>query len=336
MKIFVYEFVTGGGFVGDDEMPPASLLQEGAAMLTALAEDFVRLPDTSVCILRDHRFSLPQLNCTVCEVGSRDAERELMATLARQSDWTVVIAPEFDGLLEQRARWVCEAGGRLLGPEPDTIALAADKHRLANHLAATGIRVPAGRFIGRGTQLPGEICFPAVLKPNDGAGSLNLQLIRSADEARAMGALPFDARLEEFIAGAACSTAVLCGPNVKLALAPCRQNLSDDGAFHYLGGSLPLPQPLSDRARRLAIAAVETLSNPLGYVGVDIILGDDESQDAVIEINPRLTTSYIGLRAACQQNLAGAMLDIACGREVDLRFDDRHLEFSPGGQVVWQ
>ncbi len=334
MKIFVYEFVTGGGFVGNEDMPPASLLEEGAAMLTALAEDFARLPNTSVCILRDHRFALPQLDCTAYEIDSRDAERKFFFKLAAQSDWTVVIAPEFDGLLEQRACWVREAGGRLLGPVPETIALAADKHRLASYLAAAGVSVPEGQFIGRGTQFPGEFGFPAVLKPNDGAGSLNVRLVRSADEARMIGELPFDARLEMFIAGTPCSAAVLCGPKQHLALAACRQHLSDDERFHYLGGSLPLPQPLADRARRLAVAAVETLPGALGYVGVDLVLGDTESRDTVIEVNPRLTTSYVGLRAACQQNLAGAMLDIAGGRKVDLRFDGRHLEFNPSGQVV--
>jgi predicted ATP-grasp superfamily ATP-dependent carboligase len=333
VKIFVYEFVTSGGFLGDDEMPPMSLLAEGAAMLTALAEDFARLPDTSVCILRDHRIPLPELDCTAYEIDSCDAERELLLRLARQSDWTVVIAPEFNALLEQRARWVHEAGGRLLGPAPATIALAADKHQLATHLAAAGVPVPEGRFVEQGKRLPNDFGFPAVLKPNDGTGSLNVRLIRSADEARAIGKLPFDARLEKLIAGAPCSTAVLCGPKANHTLAPCRQHLSDDGRFHYLGGSLPLPQPLADRARRLAAAAIETLPSELGYIGVDLVLGDDASRDVVIEVNPRLTTSYVGLRAACRQNLAGVMLDVACGQKVDLRFDRRHLEFNASGQV---
>ena len=78
--------------------------------------------------------------------------------------------------------------------------------------------------------------------------------------------------------------------------------MSDDGRFVYLGGSLPLPHALASRATRLAQQAVAALPDPLGYVGVDLVLGADAdgADDYVIEINPRLTTSYIGLRAAAR------------------------------------
>ena len=40
MHIFLYEWVTGGGLVEEPGPLPASLLTEGAAMLSALATDF--------------------------------------------------------------------------------------------------------------------------------------------------------------------------------------------------------------------------------------------------------------------------------------------------------
>jgi predicted ATP-grasp superfamily ATP-dependent carboligase len=67
----------------------------------------------------------------------------------------------------------------------------------------------------------------------------------------------------------------------------------------------------------------------MGWLGIDLILGeaDDGSQDYVIEINPRLTTSYVGLRALSNTNLAQAMLDVALGHEP-------HLNWKPG-KVTW-
>jgi hypothetical protein len=108
------------------------------------------------------------------------------------------------------------------------------------------------------------------------------------------------------------------GPRQTLPLLPAEQHLSQDGRFRYLGGSLPLPDALADRAVRLARRAVEAVPGLLGYVGVDLILGepDDGSRDVVIEINPRLTTSYVGLRAMADVNLAEAMLRVAIGEEV--------------------
>jgi predicted ATP-grasp superfamily ATP-dependent carboligase len=52
-----------------------------------------------------------------------------------------------------------------------------------------------------------------------------------------------------------------------------------------------------------------------------------------VEINPRLTTSYLGLRAASRASLAKAMLDVAEGRCPTLSFDPQPLEFDADGTV---
>ena len=69
---------------------------------------------------------------------------------------------------------------------------------------------------------------------------------------------------------------------------PCTQKLSDDGRFRYLGGACCLSLTSRARATRLALRAVMTLPQPLGYLGIDMILGErsDGSDDVVIEINP--------------------------------------------------
>jgi predicted ATP-grasp superfamily ATP-dependent carboligase len=56
--------------------------------------------------------------------------------------------------------------------------------------------------------------------------------------------------------------------------------------------------------------AVRAILGLQGYVGVDLILGkgEDGALDQVIEINPRVTTSYVGLRALAKTNLAKAMM----------------------------
>ena len=79
------------------------------------------------------------------------------------------------------------------------------------------------------------------------------------------------------------------------------------------------------------------MHDPVGYLGVDLVLGEaaDGSDDVVIEINPRLTTSYVGLRALARENLAAAMLDVASGRTPRLSFADRQLEFDSDGTIRW-
>jgi len=132
------------------------------------------------------------------------------------------------------------------------------------------------------------------------------------------------------------SIAFLCGPGVVCPLVPCEQRLSTDGRFTYLGGRLPLPPDLADRTLGLGRRALAALPTALGYVGLDLVLGADPhgSEDYVIEVNPRLTTSYVGLRAASGANLAAALLAAASGRAPRLEFAPGGLEFAPDGAIA--
>src|SRR5690606_26341811 len=146
---------------------------------------------------------------------------------------------------------------------------------------------------------------------------------------------PWPRRLEQFARGVPASVAFLCGPTHRVPLAACRQHLTDDGRLGYLGGSLLWETDLAVRATNLAARALAAMPPAHGYVGVDLVLGDadDGSQDVVIEINPRLTKSYVGLRALTRDNLAHAMLEIAAGREFIPQFRLDPLEFSANGSV---
>src|SRR5262249_61768670 len=92
--------------------------------------------------------------------------------------------------------------------------------------------------------------------------------------------------------------------------------VGEGGGSRYGGGGRPRPPPRGGRARRLARRAAAGVPGLGGYVGVDLVLGsaEDGSEDAAIEINPRLTTSYAGLRALARFNLAEALLAVVQGQ----------------------
>ena len=308
-------------------------------MFLALATDLAAIAGVEVAAMRDVRLDVPDPSCLrVYPVRSRRDDETLFARLAAQSDWTVVIAPEFDGHLLDRCRRVISAGGRLLGPSPTLVEMAADKHRTAEHLTAAGVPVPEGLPLDTGQLLPAGIRGPALLKPRFGAGSQGIRLLRSTDTGHGG---PFVAdcpsRLERVCPGTAVSVALLCGAAGRFPLVPCHQHLSDDGRFTYLGGSLPVEDRLARRATELAGRALTAMPDAYGYLGVDLVLGADAcgGQDVVIEINPRLTTSYVGLRAAVGEgvNLAEAMLDVCEGRRPRLSFRPGRLHFEPDGTV---
>jgi predicted ATP-grasp superfamily ATP-dependent carboligase len=313
MRLFVYEFICAAGIDA-----PASLAREGRAMLDALLHDLGRCRGVCTTTLLPAGTSPPAggwPNNTVLRADP-GAEPELFTAEAGRADYTLVIAPEFDDLLGERCRRVEGCGGRLLGPGSAAVRLTGDKLRLAGHLHRHGVPTPPAhpwRWPGVGE--PPPVAFPVVGKPRYGAGSQATFLLRNLDDLAAAGAAEGEGWHGEMIAqpyhdGAAASVSFLVGRDRTVAMPAAAQRLSEDGRFRYLGGAVPLPAALNRRAQQLARRAVESVAGLFGYVGVDVVLGTGESGDVVIEINPRLTTSYVGLRRLARFNLAEALLAV--------------------------
>jgi len=334
MQVFLYEWATGGGLVDVPSGWPASLVREGAVMLGAIAADFARIDGCRVSVLRDPRvLNLALPRCEITDVQSAASQREEFERLAAAADATLLIAPEFDGILWNAGRTVERGGGLLISPSSEFIRIAADKERTCQRLAAAGVSVPTGIVLEPDEPLPADFNYPAVIKPLHGAGSQDIYLVNGPHDWPPPYA--WHRRLEPFMPGQAASVAFLCGPMGRTPLAPCKQRLSEDGRFHYLGGELPIAAGLAERAARLGEQALAAMPPTVGFVGVDLVLGRDPhgSEDAVIEINPRLTTSYVGLRASGKTNLAEAMFHIARGDSNAVTFDNRRLEFDTEGNV---
>jgi predicted ATP-grasp superfamily ATP-dependent carboligase len=334
-RVFLYEFVTGGGCwsLSNPQRPSGTLLTEGLAMVQSLAEDLLAIDDLELHVLADSR--LPPFwpeGCSAHEVNGKKDERHCLKSLAENCEITLVIAPEFDKILLTRCQWVASVGGTLFTPDDEFVELAGDKQKLADHLQAAGIPVPQSVALHDDEQLPQDFPFPAVLKPIDGAGSLDVNLVDSASELNAYRSARQLWRLETFKPGIPASVAVLCGPQ-HVVLLPNQQLLTDDGTFNYLGGSWPLAAGDQERAVTLAARVVAALPATRGYIGIDLILGAkaDGSNDVVIEVNPRLTTSYVGLRRLARTNLAAAMLQVAQGLPVAVTWREQALTYHVTG-----
>jgi len=317
MRILAYEYLCSGVLAGTADAEP--LRREGWLMLDAVVSDLARCPGASVDVLLDpgllsRAHSWPATT-SIHPVQAGTEEGAFTAILQR-CDAALVIAPEFNNILFRRTRLVEEAKKPLLGCSAEAVRLTADKRDLAQRWAGTEIPTPPC------LSWPAAGAGPWVLKPRDGAGSQATFLISHANQwesavrqARQEG-WAGELLGQPFVPGLPASVAFLVGPREATALPACQQLLSQDGRFHYQGARLPLPPNLNRRAQSLARRAIAAVPGLRGYVGVDLVLGfpANGSGDAVMEINPRLTTSYVALRRLAHFNLAEALLAAVGGQ----------------------
>ena len=96
-----------------------------------------------------------------------------------------------------------------------------------------------------------------------------------------------------------------------------------------------MDEALCRRAQSLALQVLEALPATIGYVGVDLILGPDLSgcDDVVLEVNPRVTTSYVGLRRLCRGNLAAMMLAVGRDEMIESAWSEEVVTFTRDGRI---
>jgi predicted ATP-grasp superfamily ATP-dependent carboligase len=316
LRIFAYEHITGGGLT--DQRIQAALAPEGAAMLHALVSDLVMLPDVQVVTMRGPGSASAAAQFPPLAEGGRgdfpyalESKRDFWRTFRRavsESDAVWLIAPEQDGVLERLSREVVGARCRLLGSSPDAVHVAASKLSTADALLAAGIRTIPTFADEQG--VPANV-DQIVVKPDDGAGCQDTYLFhRRADLRRWLRDHDATGQIfQPYIHGTASSLSIVCCEGRARLLSANRQHVAIRNArFEFSGVSVNAIRDSDGRYAKLAQGVARALPGLWGYVGIDVIDGADGP--IVVEINPRLTTAYAGLRRALGINVARLVLEL--------------------------
>lgn len=261
-----------------------ALAPEGRAMLQVLTDSFTRI---------GAKVHSPK--------PGKDFGEEI-ARLGATCDEGLVIAP--DHLLARYTK-ILEDNTRNIGCNSFSIAVCANKQRAGHILTSHGIDVPPE--LTEGTR---------IIKPVQGCGA---QQIRLADEEPGKGEFG-----QQYIEGETLSIS-LVGSRVvgetclyytgsgPLFLSINHQDikLNENGILSYEGGETPYNHPRQQEIYEIASKAL-TILGCQGYIGIDMIVTSDKI--FIVDVNPRPTTSIIGIAACMQEEIGQVILDASYGK----------------------
>ena len=324
-KILVCEFITAGGYAA--QPLPESLVKEGVLMRDALLRDLSELDRYEIISMHDSRLAPAQLATQSLPV-SGERFKDIFTQAINSVDLVWLIAPETGGRLLELSEICYQAEQNehdktthspiFIGSGYDTMLIGTSKTLCFEALRDARINtlpVHAAEDLLRPEyyqQLTLQESLPWVAKPEDGAGCDGVRRFSSLttlkgwleeDEAR------LDYLAQPYQSGIAASMSILCR-NGKAYLLSCNRQhvMIEDEQFRLTGitvnGMTAYRRTFETIARKIA----QMLPDALGYIGVDMIVNPEHNRVDVLEINPRLTTSYVGLRQALNANPAQLIL----------------------------
>lgn len=303
-RVFVYEYLSGGGLTGGEDGDDEELLEQGIAMRDALVADLAGAPGIRLSAATTTAESMCAPNLQWVRPREGESPHDFVCRQAAAHDLCWVVAPETAGLLACMRKLV--GSRRWVGCDSVALRVAGSKLATLEHLDRHGIATPL-RFMGAGQ------ASRWVVKPDDGAGGLHTRVHGTLEQAKADLRQRLRqqqaATLEPWVEGQALSLSLLCGAAGAELLSINAQHIAvgaDDGALHFQGvrqGAIALDDARAPALRRLAQDAAQALPGLRGCVGLDLVWHAQRGP-VLIEINPRLTTAFAGLSQRLGRRLA--------------------------------
>ncbi|MEZ0317818.1 MAG: ATP-grasp domain-containing protein [Methylophilaceae bacterium] len=309
MRIFVCEFITGGGLYREPMTP--TLAKEGMLMRNALLSDLSALLDVELTTTYDLRLKAPLYGCQAIPIQLQDDVWQVWAQCIQQADAVWLIAPETGGLLTRLTALVTQYNKPLLGCSVPAVEITSSKLLTSKALNDAGIATLATYQFAEWLQRRPEALDGWVAKMDNGAGCEDSAYFKDvAALIEWMHPRKSTHVIQAYQPGQPASISMLCRQGQAWLLSCNLQKITiEQGRFCYAGSVINGMAEYWDAFERIAQQVAQALPGLAGYVGIDLIVGADDSIE-VLEINPRLTTSYVGLHSAIKYNPAQLVLEL--------------------------
>ena len=313
-KIFVCEFITAGGF--NHANLPNTLLSEAALMRDALLFDLSLLP-YHVTITLDARLNAPETCDDYGLVGPKDDVWMMWEAQIKLADAVWIIAPETNGILKKLTDLVAHHNVITLGCGP--LAINAFSSKLTTFLVCeqAGIATIPTYTLKNWPELVSSCPSSKYLaKPDDGAGCDDTVFFETSNDLNQwmlQNNKQHSHIIQPFLNGisASISCVVLDGTAIVLSCneqrVSCIRMQNNYNKLQFEGLTLNTMQGYWAQFEILAQQVAKLIPDLKGYIGIDVIVHNNKI--TLMEVNPRLTTAYVGLREATGLNPAELIIN---------------------------
>jgi len=299
-------------------------------MLRSIIADFKSL-DFEILTLIDYRISFLShylLADNIKIVNAEDNCLNKFKESVKESEFNFIIAPEFSNILYDLTKIVRDNNKTLLSVDLNGIKLGSSKYKTYEFFKTHGVNTPLTYQIPFKDktldfdfifQKFNELRYPIVIKPDDGVGAENIYYLENETQISDLFN-DYDNKfeqkrqylLQEYIEGDDLSISLIRtskGKNdIILSLNSQKLNVKNTkSGSEYFGGSTPIENCKQVEEEIKTILQKLDLSKFSGYFGIDFIRKNN-GDIFFIEINPRLTTSYIGIRNVVNYNSVELLL----------------------------
>lgn len=331
----VFEYIVGGG-LSKTELD-TKLLIEGYAMLYTVVKD-LKISGYRIVTTIDERLAstvkIPADESMVVRVGETPLEK--LEKVLKNVDGVLLIAPAFKDSLYETTRFMEKTGVNVLGSSSSGVLKASDKRLTLLSLKKDNLPIPKTKVADVDEEVDEvrlrveEIGYPVVFKPADGSGCEGISLIKDYSKiSQALNLIRKNTKtrhflIQEFLSGRHVSVSLLTNSKDVLPLTLNMQKVKlkePPKSSGYFGGVIPFNHPMAEEAKNMASLAVKAIGGLKGYVGVDMVL--TRKGPIIVEVNPRITTSYLGIRKVLRLRLGEALVKAGLGLELPEKVDYR-------------
>ena len=166
MKHFLFEFITGGGLIG--QTLPDSLVREARTMVQTLIKELIACGHYKITITRDSRVQLFDHDVTQHAINT--PFKKILPELVRKSDICWLIAPETENCLYNLTDLFMQNASIFIGSDLNAVHTTSSKLITCNILENANICTPETKLL---KDVIPDSKSGWIIKPDDGVGAEN-------------------------------------------------------------------------------------------------------------------------------------------------------------------